>query len=187
MRQRIERAVAREAARHRIDPLLIWALLNQESGWSVQATSYKGAQGPMQLMPATARRWGVRNPRDPDEAVRGGTEYLVWLIDRFGGDVALGLAGYNSGEGAVDKYGRRIPPYRETQEYVKRIAAGYERLRRSGAQVAATETASLDVREGVGREVVAEKKDEKGEAESVATEARPLTRPPVKLRVAPNQ
>lgn len=121
-------AVNGEAARHRIDPLLIWALIGQESRGNSAATSPKGAQGVMQLMPGTARRWGVRDSRNVEQAVRGGTEYLVWLFDRFNGDVALGLAGYNAGEGAVDKYGRRIPPYRETQEYVRRIAANYERL-----------------------------------------------------------
>lgn len=128
-RQRLEQAVSAQAARFRIDPLLIWALLEQESGGGKQfAYSPKGASGPMQLMPATAARWGVKNPTDPVEAVRGGTEYLVWLIDRYGGDVRLGLAGYNAGEGAVDRYGRRIPPYRETQNYVLAIEGRYLRL-----------------------------------------------------------
>lgn len=150
IRERIISAVEREAARHHIDPLLIWALLDQESQWDVRATSPKGATGPMQLMPATARRWGVKNPRDPDEAVRGGTEYLVYLIDRFGGNVALGLAGYNAGEGSVDKYGKRIPPYRETQEYVRRIAARYDALRRErDAQTGAVVAQVLPVAAGV--------------------------------------
>lgn len=128
-RQRLEEAVATEAERYHIDPLLIWALLAQESGGGHQfAKSPKGASGPMQLMPGTAVRWGVKDPTDPEQAVRGGTEYLVWLIDRFDGDVRLGLAGYNAGEGAIDRYGRRIPPYRETQDYVRLIEQRYLKL-----------------------------------------------------------
>lgn len=150
-RARLELAINREAATHRIDPLLLWALIEQESGGHPGAVSYKGATGVMQLMPQTARRWGVRNPRDIDEAVKGGTLYLIWLIDNFDGNVALGLAGYNAGEGAVmayrDGYTIRqahgktinphrlrtggIPPYAQTQEYVRKIASGYARLCRA--------------------------------------------------------
>jgi soluble lytic murein transglycosylase-like protein len=148
-KNRLEEAVYREAARYNIDPLLIFALIEQESGGRLGAVSPVGARGPMQLMPATAARFGVRNPHDPDEAVRGGVAYIVWLLDRFQGDVSLALAGYNSGEGAVEAYltGKRIilrggkvinprgirtggiPPYRETQDYVRLIAGRYRRLR----------------------------------------------------------
>jgi hypothetical protein len=106
-------------------------MMQQESGFKTTAVSPKGARGLMQLMPATAARYGVRNPHDPVQAIRAGTMYLVWLLDRFGGNVRLGLAGYNAGEGAVDKYHGRIPPYQETQEYVKRIEQNYLRLARA--------------------------------------------------------
>jgi soluble lytic murein transglycosylase-like protein len=132
--ERLQYAVLREAERQRVDPLLIWALVAQESGGKVAAVSYKGARGPMQLMPGTAARFGVKNPHHIEEAVRGGTEYLVWLFDLFGGDVSLGLAGYNAGEGAVLRYGRRIPPYAETREYVRRISERYEELKKQVAQ-----------------------------------------------------
>ncbi len=150
-REKLEQAVEREAARHKLDPQLLWALIAQESNGYAGATSKKGAQGVMQLMPETARRWGVRDPRNVDEAVRGATEYLVWLIDKYNGDVALGLAGYNAGEGAVDKYGKRIPPYRETQNYVRLIAARYEQLktfnRSKQANVGESKSSSLpDIR-----------------------------------------
>lgn len=155
---RLEAAVYREAARYNIDPMLIFALIEQESGGRLGAVSHKGARGPMQLMPGTAARFGVRNSHDPDEAVRGGVAYIVWLLDRFGGDVSLALAGYNSGEGAVEAYltGRRIilrdgkvinprgirtggiPPYAETQNYVRLIASRYRRLRAAARTKAAT-------------------------------------------------
>jgi soluble lytic murein transglycosylase-like protein len=77
----------------------------------------------MQLMPATARRFGVANAYDPDQNVGGGARYLRWLLDRYGGNVALALAGYNAGEGAVQKYGNQVPPYRETQQYVRRVVS----------------------------------------------------------------
>jgi hypothetical protein len=92
------------------------------------AVSYKGARGLMQLMPATAARFGVRNIFDPAQNIEAGTRYMRWLLNRFGGDVGLALAGYNAGEGAVDKY-RGVPPYRETQEYVKRISERYALMR----------------------------------------------------------
>ncbi len=125
----LNEAVARESAKYRIDPLLIHALIAQESGGSRRAVSYKGAAGPMQLMPATARRFGVVDRSSPRESVRGGLAYLNWLLERYNGNVALALAGYNAGEGAVDRY-RTIPPYAETQKYVKAIAARYMALKR---------------------------------------------------------
>jgi soluble lytic murein transglycosylase-like protein len=85
--------------------------------------------GLMQLMPATARRFGVADPDDPAQHVAGGTRYLRWLLDRYGGDVALALAGYNAGEGAVDRHGG-IPPYRETQNYVRTVRSTHQWLRR---------------------------------------------------------
>lgn len=147
---RVIAAVHREAARHRIDPLLVFSLIEQESGGKLRVVSPAGARGVMQLMPGTAARFGVRDSFDPDQAVRAGVEYLVWLLDRYNGNVAKALAGYNAGEGSVDAFStgrtlvlktgkvinrrgikRDIPPYRETENYVERIAAHYRRLRKS--------------------------------------------------------
>lgn len=111
--------------RYGIDPLLIYAQMHQESSFKLRATSYKGASGLMQLMPATARRLGVTNIYDPKQNIEGGVKYMRMLLDMFGQDVNLALAGYNAGEGAVIKYGRSIPPYNETREYVRRISARY--------------------------------------------------------------
>lgn len=111
--------------RYNIDPLLIYAQMHQESSFKLKALSYKGASGLMQLMPATARRLGVTNIYDPRQNIEGGVKYMRMLLNMFGGDVTLALAGYNAGEGAVMKYGNNIPPYNETREYVRRISARY--------------------------------------------------------------
>ena len=116
------------AARHGLDPCLIISVMNAESAFDPQAVSPKGARGLMQLMPATAVRFGVKNMFDVRENVAGGAGYLRWLLDRFGGDVALALAGYNAGEGAVEFYGNRIPPFQETQSYVRVIYSRYSRI-----------------------------------------------------------
>jgi len=149
----LEEAVYKEAARYGIDPDLVFALVSQESGGRLNAVSPKNARGPLQLMPGTAARFGVRNPHDAREAVRGGVAYLVWLLDKFGGNVSLALAGYNAGESAVDAYwqgktivlrdgkviNRRgirtggIPPYDETENYVRRIAERYRMMRAARA------------------------------------------------------
>ncbi len=114
--------------RYNIDPLLIYAQMHQESSFNKKATSNKGASGLMQLMPATARRMGVMKIYDPKQNIEGGIKYMRLLLDMFGNNVALALAGYNAGEGAVMKYGNQIPPYRETQEYVRRISARYNSI-----------------------------------------------------------
>ncbi len=110
---------------HNVDPKLIYAQMHQESSFKIRATSNKGASGLMQLMPATAMRFGVTNIYDPEQNIYAGVKYMRWLLDKFDGDVSLALAGYNAGEGAVIKYGNQIPPYNETQEYVRRIMARY--------------------------------------------------------------
>ena len=114
--------------RYGIDPLLIYSQMHQESSFKINARSYKGASGLMQLMPATARRFGVTKIYDPKQNIDAGVRYMRWLLDTFRGDVVLALAGYNAGEGAVMKYGWNVPPYRETQEYVRRITSRYNQI-----------------------------------------------------------
>jgi hypothetical protein len=125
---KVDSYIADSSARHGVDPVLIYSIMHRESAFKKMAISYKGARGLMQLMPATAARFGVRNIFDPAQNIEAGTRYMRWLLNRFGGDVGLALAGYNAGEGAVDKY-RGVPPYRETQEYVKRISERYALMR----------------------------------------------------------
>jgi soluble lytic murein transglycosylase-like protein len=130
--------VMKAAQRHGVDPNLIFALMRQESGFNPRARSYKGASGLMQLMPATARRFGVTNIYDPAQNIEGGVRYLRFLLDMFNGDVELALAGYNAGEGAVIRYGYTVPRYRETQHYVKVISARYGRDKHRVGRVAQT-------------------------------------------------
>ena len=125
----IDSYIVTAARRNNLDPLLVYSLMHQESSFKKTAMSYKGARGLMQLMPGTAARFGVRNIFDPQMNIEGGTKYLRFLLDMFDGDVALTLAGYNAGEGAVLKYGRQVPPYAETQEYVRRITNRYALMR----------------------------------------------------------
>ncbi len=107
-----------------VDPRFIHAVIKQESKYNTKAVSPVGAQGLMQMMPATAERFGLKDPFDAAANVEAGTKYLKWLLKRFDGDVSLALAGYNAGEGAVDKY-KGVPPYSETQNYVKKIVSNY--------------------------------------------------------------
>lgn len=125
--------IVTSSARYGIDPLLIYAQMHQESAFKARALSYKGASGYMQLMPATARRFGVTNIWDAQQNIDAGVKYMRWLLDKFNGDMTLALAGYNAGEGAVMKYGWNVPPYNETREYVKRISARYETIRNPNA------------------------------------------------------
>lgn len=115
--------------RNGVDPVLLYAIMHRESSFKRTAVSPKGARGLMQLMPGTAARFGVSNIFDPRQNIEGGARYVRFLLDMFDGDVRLALAGYNAGEGAVMKYGNRVPPYSETQEYVRRISERYELMR----------------------------------------------------------
>lgn len=124
---RIDSLIRHNGNVHGVDPFLIYCLMSQESKFSTGATSYKGAQGLMQLMPGTAARYGVTNPYDVAQNISGGTRYLKDLLKMFNGRIDLALAGYNAGEGAVIKYGYTIPPYSETRNYVKLIVARYGR------------------------------------------------------------
>lgn len=134
--------VAQSAARNGVDPNLILAVMRQESGFNQRARSYKGATGLMQLMPATAWRFGVTNINDPAQNIEGGAKYLRFLLDSFNGDVNLTLAGYNAGENAVVNSGYRIPRYRETQNYVRSITARYDASKSKAKGVAATASAA---------------------------------------------
>ena len=123
----IELLVQRWAPEYSVDPKLVMALIGVESRFDANAVSPKNAQGLMQLIPATAVRFGVKNAYNPLENLKGGLAYLQWLMAYFKGDVALVLAAYNAGEEAVERH-RGIPPYRETRNYVKQITSVYKNV-----------------------------------------------------------
>ncbi len=125
----IDSLIVESGRRNSVDPLLLYSIMHQESTFKPKAMSHKGARGLMQLMPGTAARFGVTSIWDPKQNIEGGTRYMRWLLNKFDGNVNLALAGYNAGEGAVMKYGNRIPPYSETQEYVRRISKRYALIR----------------------------------------------------------
>ena len=125
----IDGYILESSLRYNVDLLLIFAQMSQESSFQGKATSHKGARGLMQLMPATAIRWGVKNIYNPKQNIEAGVKYMRWLPDTFGGDVKLALAAYNAGEGAVKKFGNKIPPYSETKSYVARISAHYNKIK----------------------------------------------------------
>ena len=120
----LDRIIFRVGEREGVDPRFIHAVIWQESKYDVTARSHAGAQGLMQLMPDTAKRFGCSHAEDPEDNVEAGTKYLSWLLKRFSGNVQLALAGYNAGEGNVDKY-NGIPPFNETQNYVRIISERY--------------------------------------------------------------
>lgn len=111
-----------------VEEAIVRAIIHAESAYRYNAVSRAGAQGLMQLMPATARRFGVTNSFDPGQNIRGGVQYLAWLLKRFNGNLTLAAAGYNAGEGAVDRHGG-VPPYSETRRYVQRVAMLADRYR----------------------------------------------------------
>jgi Zn-finger nucleic acid-binding protein len=126
---RIDSLIRQSATKYGVDPYLIFCVMEQESHFNTRALSAKGARGLMQLMPGTSARLGVRHPSDPAQNIAGGTRYLRQLIEQFNGRIDLVLASYNAGEGAVMKFGGRVPPYRETRDYVKRISYRYRRTK----------------------------------------------------------
>jgi soluble lytic murein transglycosylase-like protein len=149
---KVDSFIVDSSNRHGVDPLLIYSIMHRESSFKRFATSNKGARGFMQLMPATAARLGVRDIYDPQQNIEGGVKYVRFLLDMFDGDVRLALAGYNAGEGAVLKYGRNVPPYSETQEYVRRISERYALMRdpstaRLAPRVSRTQIAKLKAAE----------------------------------------
>ena len=123
----LDRIIFEVGEKQGVDPRFIHAVIWQESKYDTHARSHAGAQGLMQLIPATAKRFGCEHPEDPEENITAGTKYLGWLLKRFSGNVELALAGYNAGEGAVDKY-EGVPPYDETRNYVKIISERYGKL-----------------------------------------------------------
>jgi|GEM_PF-604973 len=126
-RPHLDALIRQNGARYGVDPYLIFCVMEQESHFNAGAVSPVGARGLMQLMPGTAARFGVRSIHDPAQNIAGGTRFLKLLLGKFNGRVELVLASYNAGEGAVIKYGHRVPPYRETRNYVRRISDRYGR------------------------------------------------------------
>jgi hypothetical protein len=126
-RPHLDALIRQNGARYGVDPYLIFCVMEQESHFNAGAVSPVGARGLMQLMPGTAARFGVRRVHDPAQNIAGGTRFLKQLLGKFNGRVELVLASYNAGEGAVMKYGNRVPPYRETRNYVRKISGRYGR------------------------------------------------------------
>ena len=120
--------IEQSAFNNQIESELIHAVMHVESAYKVHAQSHKGAQGLMQLMPATASRLGVKNSYDPAQNIEGGAKYLRELLTLFNNDVTLAIAAYNAGENAVIRYGNKIPPYKETQVYVPKVLNIYKAL-----------------------------------------------------------
>ena len=123
----LDSLIRQNGSRYNVDPYLIFLVMEQESHFNTHAVSPKGARGLMQLMPGTAARFGVRRAHDAAQNISGGTRYLRELLNRFNNRVDLVLASYNAGEGAVAKFGNRVPPYQETRNYVKKISYRYKR------------------------------------------------------------
>jgi soluble lytic murein transglycosylase-like protein len=131
-------AILRAAGDAKVRPELVRAVIVVESGFNPRAISRRGAIGLMQLLPATARRYGAFNAFDPEQNIRAGARYLADLITRYGSEqLELVLAAYNAGEEAVEKYGRRIPPYKETRAYVPNVLKMYHALRAQSVLAAA--------------------------------------------------
>ena len=150
----VDTLIVESGTRNSVDPVLLYAIMHQESTFKRRAISPKGARGLMQLMPGTAARYGVSNIFDPRQNIEGGARYMRFLLDTFDGDVDLALAGYNAGEGAVMKYGYRVPPYSETQEYVRRIGRRYALMRdpltaQSANRLSAKQFAAMQNKESV--------------------------------------
>jgi soluble lytic murein transglycosylase-like protein len=126
-RDRYGALVEKAAREHNLDQALLQAVITAESDYNPRAVSHKGAVGLMQLMPETARRYGVTDLYDPVENIHAGARYLRDLMQKFNNDLSLTLAAYNAGESAIVRYGNRIPPYSETRQYVPKVMDLYRR------------------------------------------------------------
>jgi hypothetical protein len=126
---RLDNLIRQNGSRFGVDPYFIFCVMEQESHFNSRAVSPVGAKGLMQLMPGTAARFGVRRPMDPSQNIAGGTRYLKMLLETHSGRIDLALASYNAGEGAVARYGGRVPPYRETRNYVRKISKQYDKIK----------------------------------------------------------
>ena len=156
--------IKQAAAQHGISEGLIKAVMHTESGFNVNARSPVGAQGLMQLMPATARRFNVSNAFDPQQNIMAGAKYLSWLMKRFNGNTSLVLAGYNAGEGNVAKYGG-IPPFKETQDYVRRVSSRYSNLYSNGI---ATSTSSSNDHHAENGKIIAQSSSNESSSNSTS-------------------
>jgi soluble lytic murein transglycosylase-like protein len=125
-RRKLTPLIRQQAKKHKVDSALVMAVIHAESAYDQRAISRAGAVGLMQLMPKTAERFGVTNRNNPAQNISGGTRYLRHLLELFKFDIRLALAAYNAGESTVAKYGNKIPPYPETQTYVKRVVKHYQ-------------------------------------------------------------
>jgi soluble lytic murein transglycosylase-like protein len=125
-RRKLTPLIRKQARQYKVDPALVMAVIHAESAYDQHAISRAGAVGLMQLMPATAKRFGVHNRNDASQNIQGGVRYLRHLLELFEFDIKLTLAAYNAGESAVAKYGNNIPPYPETKKYVKTVISYYQ-------------------------------------------------------------
>lgn len=168
--------IQQAAQQHGVSEGLIKAVMHTESGFNVNARSPVGAQGLMQLMPATARRFNVSNAYDPHENIMAGAKYLAWLLKRFNGNTTLALAGYNAGEGNVTKYGG-VPPFRETQDYVRRVTSRYNNLYASGVNASSSNSAitanNNSNTQSQNAQVIAQSENYTASNHQVATNKRP--------------
>ncbi|MDQ1523045.1 MAG: hypothetical protein QOE47_969 [Pyrinomonadaceae bacterium] len=154
-RPQLDALIRQNGARYGVDPYLIFCVMEQESHFNTGAVSPVGARGLMQLMPGTAARFGVRRVHDPAQNIAGGTRFLKQLLGRFNGRVELVLASYNAGEGAVIKYGHRVPPYRETRNYVRLISGRYGRAAHAVSERTTVSSKSNAATPGSSKAVIA--------------------------------